>query len=154
MPVQSFERVAGVGEVCARKGFKMSHNFNKIDLGKGQNGDSKGVLSDFQGGMQGHERRSTLHVLLLQLGIRIKYFFLSWFYLKPIIYSELSAYPSILRPKNIPQVDWPTLFCIKVLWYIGGTLRTYKVLLYLLVKVRIMHLLGWFHGLLMVSTIV
>ena len=30
--------------------------------------------------------------------------FASWFLLKPIFNSEISAYPSFLRPKNIPQV--------------------------------------------------
>ncbi len=128
----------------------MSHNFNNIDFSQ-ENGPSKGALSSFKGGMQGHERRSTLQVLILQLAIRIKYFFLSWFLLKPIFASAISAYPSILRPKGIPEVDWLTLFCVRVLWYVGGTLRTYTLFLYILVKLRIMHLLSWFHELLMVS---
>ncbi len=119
----------------------MTTHSNKIDVSALSNG--VGVLKDFQGGMQGHERRSTLHATLLHLGIRIKYFFVSCFLLKPFLFSDISAYPSVLRPKGIPRVDWATLFGIRVLWLVGGFLRTYRVFLFILSKLRIMHVLGW-----------
>ncbi len=139
----------------------MSNQFNKIDVGAGGGGDGggdggggDGVLADFKGGgMQGHRRRGHLYVLLLHAGIRIKYFFVSWFLLKPVFASALSAYPSMLRPRGIPQVDWLTLFCVRVLWFVGAIVRTHRILLFVLIKLRVMHALKWLHGKLMVSQI-
>lgn len=49
-------------------------------------------------------RRGTLQVILMQVLLRLKYLYQSWFFLKPIFHPELGAYPSFLRPKNIPKV--------------------------------------------------
>ncbi len=39
-----------------------------------------------------------------QVLLRIKYLIQSWFLIKPVFFKSLSAYPSFLRPKNIPEV--------------------------------------------------
>ncbi len=126
----------------------MSNVYNKIE----GMGEEKGALASFDGGMQGHDRRGTLHVLFLHLGIRIKYFLESWFFLKPLLLSDISAYPSMLRPKGIPKIDWPTLFGIRMLWTIGAFARQHQILLFFFLKIRLMHLLGWIHTKLMVSS--
>ena len=130
-----------------RNADNMATAFNQIEGLEGK----QGALSSFTGGLQGHDRRSTLHVLFLHLGIRIKYFLESWFFLKPLLLSDISAYPSMLRPKGIPKVDWLTLFGIRILWTVGGFARQHQILMFFLLKIRFMHLLAWIHAKLMVS---
>ncbi len=97
-----------------------------------------------------NERRSTLHVLILHAGIRIKYLFLSFFYLKPLFSSALSAYPSFLRPKDFPEMDWLTLFALRLIMILGGIIRAHPLIFIILIKLRFMHLVGWIHNKLMV----
>ncbi len=98
-----------------------------------------------------NDRRSTLHVLFLHAGIRIKYLFLSCFYLKPLLTSALSGYPSFLRPKDFPEMDWPTLFALRLIMFLGGIIRAHPLVFFVLLKLRIMHLAGWIHDKLMVG---
>ncbi len=79
----------------------------------------------------------------------IRYFIESWGYLKPIFQKDLSAYPSFLRPKEIPELDWFTCFCLRMLWYFAATCRSHRILLYIFAKIKVMHLLMWFHTRLM-----
>ncbi len=88
-------------------------------------------------------RRSTLHVVLLQIGIRIQYLLDSWFFLKPIFSHSNNAYPSPVRNKKIPEIDYPTLFAMRMIWYIGSIFRAYKIFLFLAIKIRFMHFLNW-----------
>ncbi len=64
---------------------------------------------------------------------------------------RLSAYPSFLRPKGIPEVDWPTLFLVRLIWIIGAQSSTIPLLKWFLVKTGIMLLLKQLHAALMVT---
>ncbi len=97
-----------------------------------------------------NKRRGTLHVILLHVGIRARYILESWFYLRPILLSALSGYPSFLRPKGIPEVDWPTLFAVRMLWLIGSVVRTHKFFMKVMLKLGVMQGLQWIHARLMV----
>ena len=110
-----------------------------------------GSYTGMDNGLQGNKVRGHLHVIILHIGIRIRYMIESWFYLKPLLSSSLTAYPSILRPKGIPKVDWPTLFAIRMLWLFGAIVRTHRIFLPFLLKTGIMQALQWFHARLMVS---
>ncbi len=88
------------------------------------------------------ERRSFLHVTLLHIGIRIQYLLDSWFFLKPIFCHDNNAYRSMVRPKSIPEIDYPTLFAIRVIWFFGSIFRSIKPLLFLMIKLRVMHFLN------------
>ena len=89
------------------------------------------------------KRRSWLEATIVHLLIRVKYFFASWFLIKPIFFSDLSAYPSMLRPKEIPQIDYLTLFGIRMLWIFGSVVRAIPLILFILTKLRIMQALNW-----------
>ncbi len=113
------------------------------------------LTMDEAGGIDLHgnnKRRGTLHVILLHVGIRARYLLESWFYLRPILLSALSGYPSFLRPKGIPEVDWPTLFAIRMLWLIGSVVRTHKFFMTAMLKLGVMQGLQWIHARLMVSS--
>ncbi len=107
--------------------------------------------SDFAGGMTFSVRRGHLHALLLQIVIRVKYLLESWFLLKPLLSSSLSGYVSFLRPRGIPKLDWPTLFCLRLLWLVGGMHRAHPIFSRILVVSGLMNILGWVHRMLMVS---
>ena len=113
-----------------------------------------GSYTGMDNGLQGNKVRGHLHVIILHIGIRIRYMIESWFYLKPLLSSSLTAYPSILRPKGIPKVDWPTLFAIRMLWLFGAIVRTHRIFLPILLKFGIMQALQWFHARLMVSLVI
>ncbi len=71
-------------------------------------------------------------------------------FLRPHQMSELGAYPTILRPKELPKVDWLTATCIKALWYLGYMHRESRLLTIVLLKTRLLHLAAWFYHKLMV----
>lgn len=64
--------------------------------------------------------------VFLQIGIRIRYLFESWFFLKPFIL-PLSAYPSPLRPKNAPHYDFVTQIGFKLLWLSVASMRNWML---------------------------
>ncbi len=88
-------------------------------------------------------RRSTLHVLLLHMGIRIQYLLDSWFFLKPIFAHSNNIYKSPVRPEGIPEIDYPTAFAMRMIWLIGSAFRAYKIFLFIAIKLRFMHALNW-----------
>lgn len=94
-------------------------------------------------------QRSFAHVLFLHAAIRIRYFFESWFLLKPLLYPGFSKYQSPHRPKEIPHVDYFTGLGIKICWVISAFARNHRMLLGFLCLIRFMHLLNWIHGKLM-----
>ena len=91
------------------------------------------------------KRRSWAEALVVHIIIRLKYLIDSWFFLKPIFSSELSKYPSMLRPKNIPEIDYLTLFGIRIIWILGSFIKYFKPLLVICIKLRIMHALNWLY---------
>ncbi len=109
------------------------------------------VIKGFTGGMTRQERRSFLHATFLHVIIRVRYFFSSWCFVKPLLFKSQGAYPSILRPTGAPEVDWLTAACIKALWFVGYVYKESPILAGILIKTRIMHLLTWFYNRLMVS---
>ncbi len=104
-----------------------------------------------KGGMAEAERRGFLHVLLLHIGIRLKYLWKSRLLLKPIFCKDLSDYPSRFRPRGIPELDYLTCFTIRVLWIASTLLRGTPLLVYVCVKLGIMQFLNWIHSTLMVG---
>lgn len=106
MEVVAFRRETVEGELGIKKAlFVPRHHFNMLLALKknypdhlpqdGKNDDKeikeggrKKKRPDFTLGMTGQERRTTLQVLILQAGIRIRHFFHSWFFLKPIFSSR------------------------------------------------------------------
>ena len=105
----------------------------------------------FQGG-NGRER-GFVHTTLLHLAIRMRHLLTSWFFLKPLLQTELTDYPSFLRPKDIPKLDWPTAFAIRMLWLAGTHVRDKPRLAGVLVKLQAMRVLTWCHEKLMVSAL-
>ena len=94
---------------------------------------------------EGTYRRSTLHVILLHIAIRVRYFLESWFFLKPLLSSKISAKPSFLRPKDFPQLDWSTLFFLRVFFLLGSVIRGLpRVLFFILIKLLVLHAMNWF----------
>jgi hypothetical protein len=92
-----------------------------------------------------YPERSWWMILLLHIGIRLRFFFESWFFLKPFIIKDFSDYPSPWRPKNSPTIGyWPTLG-FKLLWFISANLRQARIITGLALLFRIFHILGWFH---------
>jgi hypothetical protein len=84
-------------------------------------------------------------VMLLHIGIRIRYLFESWFFLKPFILKDFSSYPSPYRPKNCPELGyWPTLG-FKLIWFIAANLRQVRIFAAFALITRLYHLLGYFH---------
>ena len=67
-------------------GAHLPHNGKDIFLNGAGGGSDQNL--DFTLGMTGHKKRTTLQVLLLQVAIRIRHFFQSWFFLKPIFSSR------------------------------------------------------------------
>ncbi len=66
-------------------------NFDRSQK-KREGGDKAPPAHDFSMGMtKGLERRSEVKVLLLHLGIRLRYLVESWFFLKPIFASRQAA---------------------------------------------------------------
>ncbi len=96
--------------------------------------------------------RSFLHTLLLQLGIRIKYFLTSIFFLKPIFMQTLSDYPSMLRPEGMPEPGYVQRFLLRALWMVGSIGRGFPALLFIAIKLRVMHVLNLIHSMIMVSS--
>lgn len=112
--------------------------------------DSK-KIADFNRGMAGVAERPLIDNIILHCIIRIKFFIQTGFGLIPIFASNLSGYTSDYRPKDIPQMDYFTLFAIRMMWAIGAGLKNTKYLLYILIKLRIMHKLNDFYFYLMVT---
>ncbi len=91
------------------------------------------------------KRRSFLHVTLLHIGIRIQYLIDSWFFLKPLFAKSNSAYTSPYRPKDIPEIDYPTIFALRLLFIIGGILHGVQPLLFIMIKLGAMDLMNkWY----------
>ncbi len=101
--------------------------------------------------MEGHGMRSFFHTLQLHIGIRIKYFLTSFFFLKPIFMQTLSDYPSMLRPEGMPEPGYVQRFILRVLWMVGSIGRGFPTLLFIAIKLRIMHALNLVHVIVMVS---
>ena len=57
--------------------------------------------------------------------------------------SSISAYPSFLRPKGIPEIDYPTLLGIRLLWIFSCIVRNFKLVAFICIKLRIMHMVNW-----------
>ena len=57
--------------------------------------------------------------------------------------SSLSDYPSFLRPKGIPEVDYFTLLGIRLIWTFMGFARKFKIFAFIFLKLRVMHLVNW-----------
>ncbi len=108
--------------------------------------------SDFNRGMSAAAERGLLDNILLHVVIRVKFLLLTGFGLIPLLSSNLSAYTSQFRPKGIPTMDWLTLFAIRMMWLLGSTLRQFHLLMFILVKLRVMHKLNAFYRFLMVSS--
>ena len=89
--------------------------------------------------------RSTLQAILVQIGLRAKYLIKSWFFLKPFLCLHNSAYPSFLRPKGIPQVDWPTLLVLRLLVVFWSVMKRCETLHGVLVTLRIAHACNWIY---------
>ena len=62
---------------------------------------------------------------------------------KLIFSSDLSGYPSFLRPKEIPKVDYFTLLGIRLIWTFMAFARMNKILAFILIKLRVFHLVNW-----------
>ena len=56
---------------------------------------------------------------------------------------SLSAYPSFLRPKEMPEIDYFTLFAIRILWTFSAIVRSSNAIVYFFIKIRVMHLVNW-----------
>ena len=88
------------------------------------------------------KKRSFTERIGAQIMIRLKHLLLSWFGLKPLLWyvhgqntvnsfsklsmshsSSISAYPSFLRPKGIPEIDYLTLLGIRILWIFSCIVR-------------------------------
>ena len=66
--------------------------------------------------------------------------------------STLSDYPSFLRPKGIPEVDYFTLLGCRLVWTFMGFARRFKMFAFIFIKLRIMHLVNWIFLALQVRT--
>ena len=115
-----------------------------------ENGYTSPPPTTYRGGMARHKRRSTLHTTLLHVAIRAKYLLSSWFFLKPLLLKDLTAYRSLFRPEGIPEIDYATALGIRLLWIFGMFIRALPPLLFVLVKLRVMHVFNWIHGRLLV----
>ena len=90
------------------------------------------------------ERRSFAHVVFLQVMIRLRFAVESLFGLKAF-FLESSGYRSFMRPKNMPEVDYPTKFAIRFLQILSPILRSVPVFVFFLAKIRVMHVLNWIY---------
>ena len=98
-----------------------------------------------------YRKRGLLHASVLHFIVRMRYFLESWFYLKPLLQTELTDYPSFLRPKGIPKLDWPTAFAIRMLWLLVTHIREVPWLAHTLARLQIMRMLTWLHKIVMVK---
>ena len=91
--------------------------------------------------------RKPWEVLLIHLAIRFWHLIDSWFFLKPLI-CEISAYKSFLRPKDFPEIDWPTKLCLRFLFILGPIVRGAlpPIFVFVLAKLRFLHALNWLHA--------
>ena len=93
------------------------------------------------------KQRSWFVALFLHIGIRIRYFFESWFFLKPL-FSPLTKYPSLWRPKDCPEYDFITQTGFIFIWLITAVARDYKIPYLIMAKTGILRLLAVIHRLL------
>lgn len=89
-------------------------------------------------------RRSFLLAILLQIGIRLRFYYESWFGLK-LFFLGYTAYPSNWRPKNCPQYDRFTLNSFALLWLVTGWARESVVVYGILAYSGILKLMTLFH---------
>ena len=92
---------------------------------------------------EGRQRRSFLHVVFLQVMIRLRHLLESWFYLKPL-FCNMSGYRSFMIPRDMPEADLGTQFCLRVCIITSTFLRALpQTLLFIALKLRIMHTVNW-----------
>lgn len=92
------------------------------------------------------QKRNLFERIILQLGIRIHYLWLSCFLIKPLFFGTCS-YPSKWRPKNAPQYDSITRIGFTWLWLIAGITRDrFSRIFYLIIaKTGILYLMNIIH---------
>jgi hypothetical protein len=89
--------------------------------------------------------RHWILALLLQIGIRLRYFcFESCFGLIPLT-SPLTAYPSPYRPKNCPKYDFLTQTGFIWLWFITAFSRDLIVPYVVFAKIGVLTVFNWIH---------
>ncbi len=108
-------------------------------------------MQDFNRGMAGAVERPLLDNILLHIAIRVKYLINTWFCLIPLFSSDLSGYKSPYRPKGIPELDYWTKFAIRWTWFIGSSLRKFRLVTYFCIKIRLLHAVNAFYTWIMVS---
>lgn len=90
--------------------------------------------------------RHWLLAVVLQLGLRVRYLYESWFFIRPL-FMGLSAYQSNFRPKNAPDFDFITIWGFTWIWVLAGFTRDGSSILYgILCKIGIMSLINNLHG--------
>ena len=85
--------------------------------------------------------RPFITCLFLQVGIRIKYLFLSWFLLKPLLLKDFCAYPPKGGEYRNNATPYLSVFFLKFLMLIAGGIRQYPWMTKLAYATRLMHLL-------------
>jgi len=90
--------------------------------------------------------RHWLVAIFLQLGLRLRYLYESWFFIRPL-FMGLSAYKSNFRPKNAPDYDFVTIWGFTWIWILAGLSRDGSSILYgILCKLGIMNVINNIHG--------
>jgi len=67
-------------------------------------------------------KRHWIVAVLLQIGIRLRFWTGCWFGIKPLFF-PITAYPSPFRPKNAPKYDFVTRVGFVWTWYILALMR-------------------------------
>jgi len=94
-----------------------------------------------------NHRRPIWLAAFLQIGIRVRYLWESWFGLRPLFLGA-SGYRSPFRPKNCPDYDWITKVGFMWTWFLVGISREPEgiaIPYVILCKTGLIHLVVSFH---------
>jgi hypothetical protein len=89
-------------------------------------------------------KRLWLVAIYLQLGIRLRYLFETWFGFKAL-FSPTTAYPSKWRPKNCPKYDFVTQTGFIWIWLITAWSRDFGIVYAILCKIGVISLFNKIH---------
>lgn len=70
-----------------------------------------------------YKNRSLIVAILMQIAVRIRFFFESWCLLKPFIKKDFNEYGSPYRPKDCPTIGYWETLGFKILWFLSALLR-------------------------------
>lgn len=88
--------------------------------------------------------RHWLLAILLQIGIRLRYWFGSWFGLKILLFG-FSGNTSKWRPQDSPKYDMITRIGFPLLWLLIGLSRETGIGYLILMKTGLLHIINYVH---------